>query len=850
LENSAGGIRAFCQNQKVFFRVSLEKSIRQNGSTYTSSYTYDSYGQPIKVVESGERNRTITTTYTRPGGKWILGKVASQTISGVSGNISNSYTSNGKLSQENRFGVITKYGFTGNGDLASQTDANGKVTSFSDYYRGVARRTIYPDGATLTRSVNGTGTVASETDPLGRTTTYTYDSMDRLTGITPPKGSASRITIGYNFGSSGTTETLTRGSYKRVRQYNQKGQLFNQTESGGSAPIVVSARYNPSGQQTFVSNPNYSSASSLGESFSYDALGRMTGITHADNSRVAMAYQSGNKVAITDERNNVTIQTYASYGEPGERVLVATAQPGNVTTNLTVDPLGRVTAVAQGGLTRSFNFNAKGFLATEVHPETGTTTYTHDAVGNVLTKKVGAAAADSFSYDGRYRLLKATYGGSALVLNNSYDKAGRLLTQSYNGTTWTYGYDSHDKLTSETLALTAPARNYAFSYAYNALDGLVSITYPSGLLVDYAPDAYGRPSKAGAFASALAYHPNGALSALTYGNGRRLTIAQDNKRMRPTERFVGGPDIPMQLRYAYDVANNITQISDLQNSAYNQTMGYDVLNRMTSANGVWGASSYGYNTRGDITSQSIAGRTLSYTYDTQGRLSGISGGLAFGVSYDAKGNVLKARGQYAYDMAGNMNHLCLQQRTDCASSPDQRFAYDGRGRRTLQTLADGEQIVTLYGHQGQLLRQDNLLDAGFQEFIFVAGERVAEREQCESVDTDNDGLPNCYEKRFGFDRKNPADGAADADGDGLSNGREYALGTNPKSKDSDYDGMPDGWEVTYGLNPRSAADAGLDPDGDGVPNAVEYATGKLPNKADAPPKVRPNLSPVIDLLLN
>lgn len=807
----------------------LKKTIQQDGSTYTTDYTYDTYGQPIKVVENGQKSRTTTSTYTRPGGRWMLGKVASQTISGVTGNITNSYTSAGKLAQENRFGVITKYAYSGNGDLISQTDANGKVTSFSNYYRGVPRNITYPDGATLSRTVNTRGTVASETDALGRTTTYTYDSMDRLTGITPPKGSASRLTIGYSFSSSGTAETLTRGSYKRVRQYNPRGELVNQIESGGSAAIVVSARYNPSGQQTFVSNPNYGSAGALGESFSYDALGRLTGTTHADSSRVAMVYQSGNKVAVTDERNNVTVQTYASYGEPGERVLTATAQPGGVTTTLTVDPLDRVTAVAQGGLTRTFNFNAKGFLASEVNPETGTTVYTHDLLGNVLSKKVGAAATDSFSYDARYRLLKATYGGSALVLNNSYDKAGRLLNQSHAGTTWSYTYDAHDNLASETLALTTPARSYKFSYAYNALDALTSLTYyPSGLLVDYAPDAYGRPTKAGAFASGLSYHPNGALKALSYGNGRKLSVAQDVKRMRPSERLVGGADFPMQLRYAYDGANNLTQIIDLQNSAYTQTLGYDGLNRLTSAKGIWGTATYAYNVRGDLTSQSIAGRSIAYGYDAQGRLSSLSGGLVAGLSYDAKGNVLKARGEYGYDLAGNMTRLCLSPRSNCASAPDQRYAYDAHQRRTLLTDATGKQQVHIYGQGGQLLREDDLSSGNIKEYIYVATERIAHREQCSDVDTDGDGMPDCYESRQGFDPKNPADGKADSDGDSLSNAEEYRLGTKVRNPDSDNDGMPDGWEVRYKLDPKNPADAYGDLDGNGVTNLDSYLQGKPP----------------------
>ncbi|MCY1524598.1 YD repeat (two copies) [compost metagenome] len=169
-------------------------------------------------------------------------------------------------------------------------------------------------------------------------------------------------------------------------------------------------------------------------------------------------------------------------------------------------------------------------------------------MGNRTSRKVGTAAADTFAYDAMDRLVRAAYPGGQ-VFTFSYDLAGRLLSQtSYQGNTWNYTYDAHDLPTSETLVLKSPARTYSFRYTYNALDRLQSITYPSGLAVDHAPDAYGRATRAGSFASALAYHPDGQLSSLTYGNGRKLTVAQDSRRLRVTERQVGGPDMPMRLR--------------------------------------------------------------------------------------------------------------------------------------------------------------------------------------------------------------------------------------------------------------------------------------------------------------
>ena len=68
----------------------------------------------------------------------------------------------------------------------------------------------------------------------------------------------------------------------------------------------------------------------------------------------------------------------------------------------------------------------------------------------------------------------------------------------------------------------------------------------------------------------------------------------------------------------------------------------------------------------------------------------------------------------------------------------------------------------------------------------------------------------------------------DYDHDGLTNAEEAALGTNPRNADSDGDGMPDAWEIKWGLDPLNPADASADADGDHVTNLREYQLGTCP----------------------
>src|SRR3954469_14423060 len=58
----------------------------------------------------------------------------------------------------------------------------------------------------------------------------------------------------------------------------------------------------------------------------------------------------------------------------------------------------------------------------------------------------------------------------------------------------------------------------------------------------------------------------------------------------------------------------------------------------------------------------------------------------------------------------------------------------------------------------------------------------------------------------------------DADKDGLKNGEEFKLATNPKKADTDNDGLDDGDEVESGNDPTDR-----DTDGDGVKDGAEHA---------------------------
>ena len=69
------------------------------------------------------------------------------------------------------------------------------------------------------------------------------------------------------------------------------------------------------------------------------------------------------------------------------------------------------------------------------------------------------------------------------------------------------------------------------------------------------------------------------------------------------------------------------------------------------------------------------------------------------------------------------------------------------------------------------------------------------------TDADGDGMEDDFERRNGLNPADPADAARDNDGDGLTNLKEFQVGTNPNNRDTDGDGVSDAEEVRRGSNP-------------------------------------------------
>ncbi|WP_250655939.1 hypothetical protein [Alkalimarinus coralli] len=464
-------------DENISSPILLEKTITQDGNTYRTQYLdHTAYGAPQKKLEFGQVNRETTTLYSNNLNKWILSQPVKETVTGV-GSTERSYDANGNLNWVKQFGITTgQYTYYNNGTTKTVKNANGHITTFSNYKRGIARQENQPENVTISREVDDYGNITSLTDGRSKTTTYRYDQLNRITAITPPIKSA--ISVSYSLSSR--TQTLTRGAFRDSLTFDGFGRKLQRTATDTllSKTITTTNKYDELGRQVFTSHPNQSL---LGVTTVYDALGRVLTTTLPGNRINQIEYLVNNQARLTNPKGAVTLQTYRSFGEPNEKQLVKIEQPEGVTTTMQLNLLGQPLVVTQGGITRSYEYNQHYQLISETHPEQGVTRFNRDNLNNVIQKSTdGHYQKLAYSYDALNRLRKVySYEWDRIVDTGNYDfdENGNLTNFSKSEVSRSYQYDSNNNLINESLVVAD--RRFEIKYAYNQLDALSSITYPS-----------------------------------------------------------------------------------------------------------------------------------------------------------------------------------------------------------------------------------------------------------------------------------------------------------------------------------------------------------------------------------
>lgn len=649
-----------------------------------------------------------------------------------------------------------------------------------------------PSGAVESATVDDFGLISDITNTLGSKTCYAYDAAGRLASITHPSETAAgvcdiskwnrdyfeaRATTAADWLPSGISvgqwrQYEGRGNYAKFTYYDAMWRpvLVQEYDTSDAANTTRYTRteYDANGKPSFQSYPGTAANALItGTRTFYDGLDRpIRTEQHSGLGTLTTTteYLTGLRTRVTNARGHQVTNTYMAWDEPDHEQLVLSEQPENKVVQIARHPrFGWPLALTQRkadnslSVTRSYVYDGYAQLCKTIEPETGATVTGYDAVGNLAWSATGLTGGN---YASTSDCSYVEANASGRVASRTYDARNRLTTLSFpdgrGNQAWTYEKDGlpasisvwNDSATTGqvTTAYTYNKRRllagesihqnawytWAIGYSYDANGNLASQTYPTGLNIDYAPNALGQATKAGTYATGASYYPNGALKQFTYGNGIVHTMTQ-NARQLPLRVTSSGN--ALDFEYGYDRNANPTSILDHVTgtpTVQHRTMTYDGLDRLTTAaSAMFGGSDqthrFTYDALDNLKSWKLAGVKdyADYIYDAQNRLASIrntGGATVVGLTYDPQGNLSNKNGQaYDFDFGNRLRNVQTKE----------SYRYDGEGRRVQTTAATGV-ATTLwqYAKNGQMLFSSswdgpNYLNHQTREYVHLAGSTVA-----------------------------------------------------------------------------------------------------------------------------
>ena len=553
----------------------------------------------------------------------------------------------------------------GTGDTVFyQYDTKGNITLVTDELGHTTQIT----------ALNATGQPLTIVDENGVTTTMVYDARGRLITVTVNPGAAQAVTaIEYDLAGQVTKVTAPDGSFLAYTWSDAKRLTLITNNTGET----VAYGYNLNGDETSATVKSSGGAVTRQMTMVYDELGRLMRSIGAASQTTTVAYdRTDNPVSVSDPRSNLYAYAYDGLS----RLMRETDQEG-AQVNLTRDGQDEITTYADPrSLATTYVRNGFGEVIRETSPDAGVTTYVRDLRGLITQVTDGRGIVANYANDNAGRVTSVSYpAATAENVTYTYDSIaggnkgiGRLTGITDQSGSTAYTYDALGRITAETRIIGSKA--YSSSYAYDAADHVIQITYPSGRIVSYARNSLGQVasvttkqnagSAAVNVATGVAWKPmSDLLGAMTHGNGLQTAAGYDLDYRLTSLAVQDGASTLSSLAYAYADGMNLTAVNDNLAPANSAALGYSPANRLQNATGNWGAASYSYDGVGNRLSQSttlaavtstrlssydpvsnrITGMTensatlRSYTYDNGGNIvTDTRPGEVFGFSYNAR----------------------------------------------------------------------------------------------------------------------------------------------------------------------------------------------------------------------
>lgn len=389
---------------------------------------------------------------------------------------------------------VFRFAYTSSGQVAEYVDAEGGATTYS--YDELDRLTgvVLPGGRAASFEYDTNGNRTSIIVPSGHSHKLRYDQRNRATSITPPRvpGEADGPVL---FGYSADEDFVlidVPGSLRLEQMFDQAGQLSSVQTSNGDYTLTYDDQtglLQRIEKADSVLNFSYVGSYLVSEEWS----GSVAGL-------VDWELDVGG--AITAIRVNGQEVLERGYDLEGRVISVGGAAIARHSSGL-------IKHVNLGQLRSVYTYTEFGELESK-HYYFGespiySTTLSRDRLGRIMTKTetvLGEQSVYGYAYDAAGRLAAVTENTN-LVSEYTYDVSGNILTALRGGEFVVSTVDSQDRLTSlggdqYTYDLAGDLRRKILStgiqieLAYDEFGNLLSYDSTDGILVEFLSDPTGR----------------------------------------------------------------------------------------------------------------------------------------------------------------------------------------------------------------------------------------------------------------------------------------------------------------------------------------------------------------------
>ncbi len=690
----------------------------------TSLYIYDKYiyDKLGRVVEERTSKKTVTypntevnteflsTIYSYYGNGWLKTKTDDEGRS-----VEYCYDGDGNITKEivkvnNTESIVTEYTYnhlkkitTKNLHIKKGDIAGYELNNSEDFV--------------LTTSYNydKNGNLISIVAPNETITTYTYDNMNRQTGISQESIDENNtpVTIStkktYDWNGKILTIEDSKGKIT-TNHYNQRGFLEQVVDSEGG---ITASCYDRAGRiTTTVSPKEYKSDKQIYEmnrtEYTYDLMDRQKTVTeiYCDEAgenwitTVVRAYKYDGNGNILKELDTLGYNSVTGTTDEKINNGYGTVYKYNLI-NKPITVLDPVAFDNRQSYTIKYEYDTLGRKISETKANGVKTNYYYDHAGNIIMTGV----------------QKSSTSEEVVIERNTYDLSNNLVIHvDGNGNVTKYEYNLLGKIRRIIYPKDDTIQANTIIYQYDTMGNQVLKEDSIGTQVLYTYDNQGRKltqtvtnhDGSEKITEAYRYDTNGNIIHEWDGNKNRTEYTYDSLNRLKTKTKAGHTTV-----YEYDLNGNLLRETDWRNNT--NSYSYDPLNRLIEKRNPYNivVEKIRYNENNwQISSIDAMGNETTYQYDKNGRLLSTTDSENHKTSktYDSSGNIetewdgRSNTTKYKYDQYNRLIEVIN------AKSETTRYTYDLMGNIITQT--DGKGNITTYEYNAANLPTKKIYHGG------------------------------------------------------------------------------------------------------------------------------------------